>query len=69
MRNLKGRPPMSDVFGKGGRKWLAALELPRDERQTVDGCLRHIDFVNGEITMLWSVRSPSTRSARRRSGG
>ena len=52
MRNLKGRPPMSDVFGKGGRKWLAALELPRDERHTVDGCLRHIDFVNGEIAIL-----------------
>jgi transposase len=52
MRNLKGRPPMSDVFGKGGREWLAALELPRDERLTVDGCLRHIDFVNGEIALL-----------------
>lgn len=52
MRNLKGRPPMSDVFGKGGRAWLAALELPRDERHTVDGCLRHIDFVNGEIAIL-----------------
>jgi len=52
MHNLKGRPPMSDVFGKGGREWLAALELPRDERQTVDGCLRHIDFVNGEIAIL-----------------
>jgi transposase len=52
MRNLKGRPPMSDVFGKGGREWLAALELPRDERLTVDGCLRHIDFVTGEIVLL-----------------
>jgi transposase len=52
MRNLKGRPPMSDVFGKGGRVWLAALELPRDERHTVDGCLRQIDFVNGEIAIL-----------------
>ena len=52
MRNLKGRPPMSDVFGKGGREWLAALELPRDERHTVDGCLRQIDFVNGEIAIL-----------------
>jgi transposase len=52
MRNLKGRPPMSDVFGKGGREWLAALELPRDERHTVDGCLRHIDFVSQEIAIL-----------------
>jgi transposase len=37
MRNLKGRPPMTDAFGKGGRVWLAELELPGDERQTVDG--------------------------------
>src|SRR5437879_479271 len=31
-RNLKGRPPMSDVFGKQGRQWLGALQLPEDER-------------------------------------
>jgi transposase len=52
MRNLKGRPPMSDVLGKGGREWLAELEFPHDERLTVDGCLRHIDFVTGEIVLL-----------------
>jgi transposase len=52
MRNLKGRPPMSDAFGKGGRKWLAGLKLPLDERQTVDGCLRQIDFLGGEIAIL-----------------
>ncbi len=52
MRTLKGRPPMSDAFGKGGRVWLAALELPGDERETVDGCLRQIDFLDGEIAIL-----------------
>jgi transposase len=52
MRNLKGRPPMTDLFGKSGRVWLSQLELPRDERQTVDGCLRQIDFLNDEIAML-----------------
>jgi transposase len=52
MRNLKGRPPMSDAFGRRGRAWLAALELPGDERQTVDGCLRQIDFLDGEIAAL-----------------
>src|SRR5215207_10673610 len=31
-RNLKGRPPMSDVFGRLGRDWLARLELPAHER-------------------------------------
>jgi transposase len=52
MRNLKGRPPMSDAFGRRGRALLAALELPGDERQTVAGCLRQIDFLDGEIAAL-----------------
>jgi transposase len=52
LRTLKGRPPMSDAFGRGGRVWLAALELPEDERETVDGCLRQIDFLDGEIAIL-----------------
>ena len=49
VRNLKGRPPMSDLFGKRGRAWLAALELPADEQDTVQACLRQIDFLTSEI--------------------
>ncbi len=52
MRTLKGRPPMSDAFGRAGRVWLAELELPADERETVDGCLRQIDFLDAEIAIL-----------------
>jgi len=52
MRNLKGRPPMTDAFGKRGRAWLVELELPDDERQTVDGCLRQVDFLDAEIAIL-----------------
>jgi hypothetical protein len=44
--------PMSDLFGKSGRAWLGELELPSDERQTVDGCLRQIDFLDGELGIL-----------------
>lgn len=51
-RNLKGRPPMTDVFGKRGRQWLVALELPPDERETVDGCLRAVDFLDGELAAI-----------------
>src|SRR2546421_5826819 len=51
-RNLKGRPPMTDVFGKAGRRWLAALELPADERETVDCCLREVDFLDNEIGLI-----------------
>jgi hypothetical protein len=32
IRRLKGRPPVSEVFGARGRRWLAELELREDER-------------------------------------
>src|SRR5215212_8274945 len=51
-RNLEGRPPMSDVFGARGRAWLQALTLPADERETVAGCLRQVDFLDREIEAL-----------------
>jgi hypothetical protein len=47
---------MSDAFGRGARVWLAELELSADERETVDGCLRQIDFLNGEIATPSSAR-------------
>jgi transposase len=49
VRNLKGRPPATDVFGKRGRRWLAELELPVDERDTLAASLRQIDFLDAEI--------------------
>ena len=51
-RNLCERPPTTDAFGKGGRRWFAELELPLDERVTLDGCLRQVDFLDGEISSL-----------------
>jgi transposase len=52
IRRLKGRPPVSDVFGARGRAWLAALELPDDERDTVGACLRHVDFLDAEVAAV-----------------
>jgi transposase len=49
LRTLQGRPPVSDVFGKRGRAWLAALELAIDERETVDAGLRQLDFLQHEL--------------------
>jgi transposase len=49
VRRLKGRPPCSDLFGIKGRAWLAELELPIEERETVDAGLRQIDFLDTEI--------------------
>ncbi len=40
---------MTDLFGKKGRAWLTELELPNDERDTVEACLRQIDFLSTEI--------------------
>jgi transposase len=51
-RNLKGRNPASDPFGKKGREWLAAQQLPIDERLTVDGCLRRLDFLGEELAAV-----------------
>jgi transposase len=52
IRRLQGRPPVTDVFGVRGRRWLSGLELPADERDTIAGCLRHVDFLDAEITAL-----------------
>jgi len=51
-RNLCERPPVTDAFGKAGRRWLAEQELPVDERLTLDGCLRQIDFLDLEVATL-----------------
>jgi hypothetical protein len=51
-RNLCPRPPMKDLFGKGGRRWLAELKLPEDEQLTVEGCMRQIDGLEEEISKL-----------------
>src|SRR6266498_686441 len=52
VRNLKGKPPVSDLFGTRGRRWLAAQDLPADEQETVAACLRQIVFLDGEIALL-----------------
>src|SRR4051794_18871698 len=52
VRNLITRPQVSDLFGKAGRKWMATLVLPVDERHTLDGCLRQIDFLNSELAVI-----------------
>jgi hypothetical protein len=51
-RCLLGRPPASDLFGKAGRVWLGAQDLVEEERETVDGCLRQIDFLAAEIALV-----------------
>jgi transposase len=52
MRQLKGRPPVADLFGVKGLKWLRGLELPVEESETVKACLRHIEFLDTEIEQV-----------------
>jgi len=44
--------PVTDAFGKRGRQWLASLELPVDERLTLNGCLRQVDMLDAELKAL-----------------
>jgi hypothetical protein len=54
-RNLSERPDVDDVASTKGRHYLAELELPPDERNTVDGCLRQITFLDSEIAEVERV--------------
>jgi transposase len=51
-RRLQGKPPCSDLFGVKGRQWLAGLELPVEERESVDAGLRQIAFMDAEIAAV-----------------
>ena len=55
MRCLKGKPPFSDLFGVSGRRWLKQLELPVEEAETVEACMRHIEFLDAEIAEVERV--------------
>jgi transposase len=48
-RRLQGKPPCSDLFGVKGRSWLGSLELPVEERESVNAGIRHIEFLDWEI--------------------
>jgi transposase len=51
-RRLQGKPPCSDLFGVKGRQWLAGLQLPVEERESVDAGLRQIAFIDTEIAAV-----------------
>ena len=43
------RSPVTDLFGKRGRLWLAEVKLPLQAREAVNTCLRMIDYYTEEI--------------------
>jgi transposase len=62
-RSLLGRAPNADLFTAEGRAWLAAQKLGSEEAETVEGCLRQIDFLDAEVAAIdtklarWAVSS------------
>ena len=48
-RRLIARPGFADLFGVTGRRWLAEVELPGEERESVDAGLRQIAFLDSEV--------------------
>jgi transposase len=48
-RRLMPKAPCSDLFGVKGREWLAGLELPGEERESVDAAMRHVEFLDSEV--------------------
>jgi transposase len=44
--------PVSDLFGREGREWLATLALRPAARQAIDTALRMIDQLNREVQVL-----------------
>jgi hypothetical protein len=44
--------PVTDVFGQGGRRWLAELSLPAQEREQVDNNLRLHDALDAEVELV-----------------
>jgi transposase len=51
-RRLQAKPPCSDLFGVKGREWLSGLELPLEERESVDAAMRHVEFLDTEIAAV-----------------
>jgi transposase len=43
------RSPVTDLFGRRGRLWLAGVRLPEQARESVQACLRMIDHYGEEI--------------------
>jgi len=52
IRNLKGKPPVADLFGVRGRRWLGEQVLAADEQETIAACLRQIEFLDAEIALV-----------------
>ena len=59
------RSPLTDLFGKRGRLWLAGVKLPAPAREAVNVCLRLLDGYSEEIQKQNLQLSEKARQDRR----
>jgi transposase len=50
-RNLISGCPATDPFGKRGRRWLAEVQLPQEERDALESNLRLFDLLGDELNL------------------
>lgn len=50
--NFVERPKITDLFGAKGRSWPATVRVADDKQLTLDGALRQLDFLDGELARL-----------------
>ena len=63
--------PVTDLFGRAGRKWLSELQLPDIARQSIDGLLTILDVLHQRIleaNRLVERRAKRSADARRLQG-
>ena len=64
VRNLSGRPPTSDLFGKRGRAWLAELDFLADETPSRRAFARSISSPPRSRTSTANSRNTPSRAPR-----
>jgi transposase len=50
--HLIARPPVADLFGRKGRRWLAEQPLPTDERLAIERQLRELDRLAEDLKVI-----------------
>ena len=75
IRRLIAPPEVSDLFGQAGRRWLAKLELPLEEQETLDSSIDRGQFklptgghliphVSGVVVTVWCSGTDRREDAR-----
>ncbi len=68
IRRLITAPKVSDLFGQAGRAWLRELELPLEERGSLEGSMRLIEFLDREtreVDRLIALDAPAWPEVKR----